>query len=68
MIFVLAYLEFFNFIGLSDTVDVAGYNYKEHLYAAALVEWSTDYPLTRRAPAAPADTAEARLRTRCHRR
>lgn len=36
---------------------------KEHLYAAALVEWSTDYPLTRRAPAAPADTAEARLRT-----
>lgn len=36
---------------------------KEHLYAAALVEWSTDYPLTRRAPAAPADTAEARIRT-----
>ena len=30
----LAYPELSNLTGLSDTVDVAGYNYKEHLYAA----------------------------------
>ena len=37
---------------------------KEHLYAAVLVEWSTDYPLTQAgARRDPADTAEARLRT-----
>lgn len=36
---------------------------KEHLYAAALVEWATDYPLSRRAAARPAESDEARLRT-----
>ncbi len=30
----LAYPELSNLTGLSDTVDVAGYNYKEHLYEA----------------------------------
>jgi AcrR family transcriptional regulator len=35
---------------------------KEHLYAAALVEWAADFPLSRRASARPADTDEARVR------
>ena len=35
---------------------------KEHLYAAALVEWAADYPLTNRAGARPARTPEARVR------
>lgn len=40
---------------------------KEHLYAAALVEWAADYPLSRRAAPRPAETDEARLRTLMHR-
>lgn len=35
---------------------------KEHLYAAALVEWAAEYPLSRRAAARPTDTDEARIR------
>jgi AcrR family transcriptional regulator len=35
---------------------------KEHLYAAALVEWASDFPLARRATPRPADTDEARVR------
>lgn len=35
---------------------------KEHLYAAALVEWAADFPLSRRAGARVADTDETRVR------
>ncbi len=35
---------------------------KEHLYAAALVEWAADFPLTRRTPPATATTDPERIR------
>ena len=35
---------------------------KEHLYAAALLEWARDFPSPRRAPSAAAEDDEARLR------
>ena len=40
---------------------------KEHLYAAALLEWAADYPLTNRSGARPRRTAEARVRALMHR-
>ncbi len=59
-------------IQMRDVVAEAGvalatiYRYftsKEHLYAAALVEWAKDYPPSRRAAARSAETDEARIRT-----
>ncbi|MBK5286829.1 MAG: TetR/AcrR family transcriptional regulator [Acidimicrobiia bacterium] len=35
---------------------------KEHLYAAALVEWVAEFPLTRRTPAIATNTDEERIR------
>lgn len=35
---------------------------KEHLYAAAMLEWASGYPSTGRAGTVPGDTDEARLR------
>ncbi len=59
-------------IQMRDVAEEAGvalatiYRYftsKEHLYAAALLEWSSDYPARGRATRSPGDSDEAALRT-----